>query len=163
MRQTIHILHRLALVLALILLGTSCGVAKLARLGNQIELIAVEKIELKGLTGLQIKVEIRNDSQHEVAMNGGVITLFMEGQKVATLTQVSEARSLPSTTQSVTSIWKITDVEPLTLLMLSGRLVQRDFSEMTINYSAELSYGKFSRQISGEGVDITKFISIFAS
>ncbi len=158
-----RLLHKISLFVAILLLTTSCSWARLAKLGDQVEVLQIERVELKGFTAIQVVVELRNDSKYEIAMEGATVTLYSDGEKLATLSQVGSAVAAIESKQSIKTLWRIENIDPMAMLSLSSRIAKRDMTGVTIDYSAELSAGKIKRTISAEGVDITKFIAIFAS
>ncbi len=150
-------------IVALIAMAMSgCMPIQMARLADNVDIIGVEQIELKGLTGLMIDVKVSNNSRLDISMNRASLTIIKGGEAIATLSQVGEATSLARTTESVSTVWRIESVNPLSLLSLSGRILNRDFSGITVDYSADLSAGKISRSISGKDVDLTNLMVIFA-
>lgn len=149
--------------MVVMLATTSCGMAKLLRLSNQVDLIRIEKCELKGLTALQLVAEVRNDSKYDIEMESGVIELLSEGQRVATLIQVGVVKSAATSHESIKSLWKISDVDPFTMMMLSSKIANGSLDGLSVNYSATLSADKISHTISGKEVDIKKLLAIFAS
>ncbi len=153
--------HTFLAAITALLLTTSCSLTRLAKLGKQVEVLRVEKVEFKGLTGLVVAVEIRNDSPLDITMNDGVIKLFIDDNSIATLVQVGVAESKSKSTHSIKTTWRIENINPISMFALTSLISQNDYSSLSINYSAELSAGSTKRQVADEGVKLARFMSEF--
>ncbi len=138
---------------------SSCG---FSRLDEKVELGNLESIELKGLTSLELKFWITNDSRYKLEMNSGELDIFMEGKPIMQLRQIGESVAESKCESVVATRWRISGVDPITMLSYSRRLISKDLTGMSANYSAKLTANGVGRTISGEGVDLTKFMTIFA-
>ncbi len=154
-------LRRIVLLLAIIFATMSCGAAKLANVVKNLDIVKFEKIELKGLTGLQLSAEVNNGSKFEIAMEGGVIELMSGGEIIATLTQVGRIEVLAHSHSTISTLWKIEGVDPVMMLKLAGKIAINDYSGLSANYKATLSSGKTEHTISGKEVNIPNILAIF--
>ncbi len=155
-------LKRYISLLVLIVMTTSCGLAKFSDVARNVEFDQITSIQLKGFTGVEIKAAVANNSSSNIAMEGGVVELF-EGEKVvATLIQVGRASIDAKSEGEVSTLWKIEGMDAMAMLRLASKLTQSDYNGMSIGYSAELMADKRSKKVSGKRVDIAKILSTFA-
>lgn len=137
----------------------SCGVSKIE---DQLTFGAVESVELKGLTGLKIGLEFKNDSRYNLALNEGVVKLNSDGRQVASLTQIGEAVACKKSRGVVTSLWRISGLNPIAMLTLVTRIQSGDVEDLRVEYSARISANGLSKRISQEEIDIREFVNKFA-
>ncbi len=152
---------RLLLLGIILLLGLSCAEAmsaSMAKLGRQIEVIEIGKIEMKGFTGLQIVVEVKNNSPYDITLSGAKGTLRIGDQRIGDLEQVEVVTTHSAKQESIPTVWRFANVDPMSLLMLGSKVAMSDFSGIVVDYTATLSNGKSSREVSDKDVDISKFI-----
>lgn len=137
---------------------SSCGFSKL---DEQVKFISVESVEMKGLTGLQLEINIANSSRHTVELKEGVVEILSEGRQVAKLTQIGSAVSHKRNTEAVESLWRISGLNPIAMISTLSRLTSGEDKTLRLNYSALLSASGLSTRISEQDVDITNFINTF--
>ncbi len=152
-------IKRVAFAILLSVALMSCGMSKIE---DQVEVGALESISLKGLTALELTFGLKNESKYRLEMSEGVIEVYIEGKHLMQLTQVGESVAEPRSEGSVETMWKIGGVDPLTMLAQSKRLASRDFSGMTVDFSAKVKANGVGKTISGKGVELTEFMTIFA-
>ncbi len=157
--RVVNFIKHLTLTLLLCSALGSCGIS---RLDEKIELGKLESIELKGLTAVELKFELTNNSKFKLEMSRGELDIFMEDKPIMQLRQIGESISLPKSQEIVATRWRIGGIDPITMLSYSRRLSSGDFSGMTANYTAKLTANGIGRTISGEGVDLMEFMTIFA-
>lgn len=155
------IFKRLLMVVALIIMTTSCGIAKFRDVARNIQFGEITSVEMKGLTGVQVSAEVGNASSSTVAMEQGVITLYDSDKVVATLRQVGVVESAPDSQGEVRSMWKIEGVEAFALLGLTVRIAQSQYDGMSVAYEAVLKVDDREKKVSGRRVDIEKILSTF--
>lgn len=149
-------------LLVLIVMTTSCGLAKFSDVARNVELEQITSIQLKGFTGIEIKADVVNNSSSNIAMDGGIVELF-EGEKVvATLTQVGRASIDSKCSGEVSTLWKIEGLDAMAMMRLVSRISQSQYEGMSIGYSADLMADKRVKKVSGRRVDIAKILSTFA-
>lgn len=155
-------LKRYISLLVLIVMTTSCGLAKFSDVARNIEFDQITSIQLKGFTGIEIKAAVANNSSSVVAMESGVVELF-EGEKVvATLTQVGRASIDAKSSGEVSTLWKIEGLDAMAMMRLVSKISQSQYEEMSVGYSAELMADQRRKKVSGKRVDIAKILSTFA-
>lgn len=140
---------------------TSCGLAKFSDVARNISFEQVVSIQLKGMTGLEIKAEVANNSSSRVAMESGVVELFDGETLVATLRQVGQAAIASKTQGVVETMWKIENIDAMSLLKLLSRISKSDYGSMSIGYTAELMADQKRKKVTGKRVDIEKILSTF--
>lgn len=155
-------MNRLVYVVLALMFAVSSAVAKSSDVVKMIEFIKIEKFELKGVEQIDLTAEVKNNSKFDVAMEGGRIELILSGKVVAKLIQNGRIHSAAGEHQSISTSWRIEDVDPFTMLMLTAKISQNDFTGLSANYEATLSAGKNSVTISGKEVEIKELIAIFA-
>ncbi|MFR9651578.1 MAG: hypothetical protein SNG35_06115 [Rikenellaceae bacterium] len=153
---------RYILLLVLIVMTTSCGLAKFGDVARNVSLEQITSIQLKGFTGIEIKADVANDSSSIVAMESGVIELFEGDKVVATIVQVGRASIDAKSRGEVVTIWKLEGLDAMAMVRLAARISRSEYDDMTIGYSAELMADKRSKKVSGKRVDIAKILSTFA-
>lgn len=152
-------IRRIALTIAaLAIITTSYALLRIARIGDQVKVLNIEKVELKGLTGLLVAVEIDNESPFDITMNNASATLKIDGKKSATLTQVEPHSSVSGRRETISTLWRISNIDPFALMLLSSKILQQDYSAMTIDFSADLTAGSHTKTLTGEDVDISQFV-----
>lgn len=150
-------IRTIAMAVAFIMVSTSSIAAKSA---DQIEVLSIEKIEMKGLTEIQLTFEVRNNSKQDMVMDDCSVTLKLEGDKIATLTQVAEARAEARTTKKIATLWRIENIEGMNVMMLALRVSQNNLEGMSVDISTQLSSGKSKLTIAASDVDITKYAAM---
>ncbi len=130
----------------------------MAKLGRQIEVIEVEKIEMKGFTGLQAILLVENRSKLDISLNNASATLLVGTQPIGRIEQVEPAISHSSKRESIPTLWKFVDIDPMSLFALASKIAQSDYSDLSVDYSAVLSADKISIEVSDKGVKVDKFM-----
>ncbi|MFI3304956.1 MAG: hypothetical protein R3Y68_00410 [Rikenellaceae bacterium] len=157
---------KLLLTLALLLLtlgSTTAMMVVMTKVSKQIKVIGIDRIELKGMSAIQIVVEIDNGSNYDLTMSEASADIMHDGRKIGQLEQVEPITAYAMKRESVKSLWRLKEVDPVTLLLLSGKILQNDFSDLRMNYRSVIQAGKYSHDFVDEDVDISKFLAIFSS
>ncbi len=156
------IIKRFIALVAIIMITTSCGLAKFSDVARNLRFEEISSIQLKGFTGIEIKAAVSNDSSSRISMSDGVVTLYDGDSSIATLTQVGEASIEAESSGEVATIWKIEGIDPMALLRLTSRISRSEYENMSIGYSADLKADNRGKKVSGKRVDIAKILSTFA-
>ncbi len=130
----------------------------MAKFGRQIEVVEIEKVEMKGFTGLQVILLVENRSKLDISLSNAAATLLIGSQPIGRLEQVEPAISHSSKRESIPTLWKFVDIDPMSLLALGSKIAQSDYSDITVDYSAVLSADKISIEVADKGVKVDKFI-----
>lgn len=156
----IKAIKTLLVSLLLCTLLSSCG---LSRIGEQVEVKGVEEIGLKGFTALGLTIGYVNDSKYDLKLSDGVVDIFVDQRQIMTLRQADPITASRKSEGSIETLWRIEGANPLTMLAYSKRFMAKDFTGVTIDYSVELKANKLGKRFSGKDIDLTKFMTIFAS
>lgn len=146
----------------MIIFGTSCGMANLAPIKGLVEFEGVTNVELKGLSGIEITAKVKNNSEVELLLREGKITLRIDGSKAATLIQVGEIVSHPKSDEELMTLWRIEDIDPISMMALTARLMARDFTGMVASCSVYAQVDGAGTTISMRDIDLAQIMTIFA-
>lgn len=140
------------------MLATSCGFTKIAKIARKVEIVGLSEIELKGYSALRLAIELHNNSPHPITLSEGRIAINIDGEQVAILVQVGEATATAQSHEIVKSLWRLEQTNFLSMVALAPRLAEQRFDLMTIDLSANLSSGRSSHNITRHNIDISKFV-----
>ncbi len=155
---------RSLLTLALILLAIGSTMAMMVvmtKVSKQVKVVGIERIELKGMSAILIVVDIDNGSNYDLTMSDASADLMLEGRKIGSIEQVEPITSYSMKRESVRSLWRLQNIDPMTMLLLSGKILQNDFTGLTMDYRSVVQAGKYSHDFVDTDVDISKFLTIF--
>ena len=141
----------------------SCNVSDFSRLATQVKIESISGVELKGMTGIELTLDIRNGAPDDITMNNAVLDLNYEGDKVATLTQVGGVLVEGGSRGAVRTMWRLEGASPVTLLMLAAQISQSDYSGLTIDFTADIEFGRLNRSFTGRGVKLSKIVGVIAN
>ncbi len=158
-KLTMKIFRQIALTIMIVLLSTSCTLAKFSKFNKQIEVMEVTKVEIKGMSGVQLEVRLRNSTKQQIALDNTQLTIKINGDKVGNLVQVDKVSSPPSSETLISSLWRIESVDAMTLFALAAKISKRDLSGMSVDFSAELTADDLMLPLSGKDIDISNLMS----
>ncbi|MFI3304195.1 MAG: hypothetical protein SNF68_01775 [Rikenellaceae bacterium] len=159
-----NIKTKILLLATLILIAVGSSMAMMvtmSRVSSQVKVLGIDKIEIKGLSGVQITVEIENSSKYDLTMSDAFADLKVNGDKIATMRQVDPATSHSQKRESIVTLWRLDDINPMSLLMLSSQIAKNDFSSLTMDYESVIQAGRYTHNFSDEEVEISKFLTMF--
>lgn len=137
----------------------SCGLNDIAKL---VKVPVIDNIQFKGITGVQFTAHVENDSKYRLSLEDGEVIFYQDGKFIAKFVQVSRVVSEPHTHSEIDLLWKIEDVDPLSLILFAKDVGKNDYEGMTIDYSGRMGANMFRKTISDKGVVVTELIDIFA-
>ncbi len=158
------IARRLLLTFSFVLLAVGSTMAMMvvmSKVSKQVKVMGIEEVELKGFSSIQIVVDIDNGSNYDLEMIDASADIMLEGDKVGTLKQANRIVAKANSRELVKSLWRLENVDPMTLLMLSGKVLASDYSALTMNYQSVVKAGRYTHNFVDEDVDISKFLTIF--
>lgn len=147
-------------MLAAVLPMTSCRKA-VEKARENIKLEAIEKVQLTGLTGIEAVVRIMNETSYKLRLENASADILYAGGKAATVTLNGAVEVPPHTTCSVSSSWKISISNPITVYQLIRKVKADDISQVTVTFSAEGQGGPVPVKIARENVPLSDILDIF--
>ncbi len=149
-------------LVAIMIMTTSCGLAKFSDIARNAQFERITSIQLKGMTGIEVRAEVVNGSNSAIAMESGVVKLFDNDKAIATLTQVGSTSIEAKSSGEVRTIWRIEGIDPMALLTLAARLTRSEYEGLSIGYEAELIADKKRKKVSGKRIDVKEILATFA-
>lgn len=148
------------LLLAVGLSAASCRRA-VEKARENIRVEAVEKIERKGLTGAEVVLRVKNGTGYKLMLKNARMDVYYSGSRVGDI-RLREGVEVPRrTTASVQMEWQLRIADPLALYVLTKRIRENDFSQVTVSYAVEGRGGPAPVNISRDMVPLSEFLNIF--
>lgn len=152
-------IKRVILALTVALLAASCGVAKIAKSYDQLELLGITDVSMKGLTGVQVTCRVSNSSKYNYVIDSSHAKLMHNGEVIAHLTQVGESVAYAYGTNLTHSTWKIEKMDPINTILLTARAAKMDFSGMTLDAGLTIRVDGSKLKLSRKGIDLDKLMA----
>ncbi len=155
-------IKRLVTLLTIIIITTSCGMARFSDVARNLHFEEITSIQLKGFTGIEISAAVVNNSKSSVAMEGGVIELFDNEKSLMTLIQVGVVSMDANSGGVVSSMWRVEGADLMALMGIVSQVGKSNYEGLSIGYSATLTVDEKSKNVSGKRVDVAKILDTFA-
>ncbi len=155
---------RLFLLLA-VAIALSFGSCRRAaqRAAQKIHIDAIERIERKGLTGVEAVLRITNGTGYKLELQRADFTLYYGGRRVGTIRLHEGIEVGKRTVESVATRWKVTVDDPLALLLAGRALRADDPSQLAVSCIIEGRGGPARINIDRERMPLSDFLNIFGT
>ncbi len=136
---------------------SSCGLMKI---DEQIAIGGIEELSLKGLSAIELKLKVDNSSRFTIVAKNCNITIYDDNKYIATLEQVGEARTVKKTSDVMTTLWRISGVNPLGMLALTSRISGSNGLGLSLDYSVKVTVNGIGKTISGKRVHLNDMANV---
>lgn len=148
------------LLLAVALSSASCRRAA-EKVRRNIRVEAVEKFEMRGLTGVDLTLRVMNNTGYKLALDEAKLDIYYGESCVGNII-LREGVEVPRrTTLSVPTRWQVRISDPLALYVLSKKAQEGDLSQIGISLTATGQGGPKKVNISREKMPVSEFLNIF--
>ncbi|MEG0806875.1 MAG: hypothetical protein RR410_00830 [Alistipes sp.] len=156
MKRWIYILLVLAATLPM---GSCRRAVEKARRNIRIE--AVESVERRGLTGVEVVLRVMNNTGYKLALEQASLDLFYGRSRIGKILLREGVQVQRRTTGSVATAWQIKISDPLALYVLTRKLHEGDISQISVSYAVTGRGGPAPVNISREMVPLSEILNIF--
>lgn len=156
-------LRKIGLLLLCIVVcaGMSSCRRKIEKVREKIRIEEVERAELRGLTGLDIVLRVRNDTGYKLRLDKASLDLFLGTSLVAGMVLAEPVEVGRRTAESVSTHWRLRISDPFAAYALVRRIERNDISAVAVSCAVEGRGGPVPVNISREKVPLSEFLNTF--
>ncbi len=147
-------------LLAVALLAGSCRRA-VEKARENIKIEAVEKVERIGLTGANLTMRVRNDTNYKLQLDRAQLGVFYADARVVTVVLRDPVVVERQAVQSVTTTWQLKVSDPLALYVLLRKLDKDEMDQIFVSYMVEGRGGPMPVNLSREMQPLSEFLNTF--
>lgn len=148
------------LILAVVVPATSCRKAA-ERARENIRVEAVEKFELRGVSGADVTLRVVNDTGYRLSLETAQADVYYGQSFVGSIVLCERLEVARKTTCSLPASLKFNVSNPLTLYVMVQKIAKEDISQVYVSYAAEGRGGPAPVNISRGRVPLSEILNTF--
>lgn len=141
--------------------GTTSCRRRAERIREKIRIEAVERAGLRGLTGLEVVLRVRNDTGCKLRLDEASFDLYLGTSFVAGIVLTEPVGVGRHMAESVATQWRLRISDPLAAYALVRRIGRGDLAAVTVSYAAVGRGGPMTVNILREKVPLSEFLNTF--
>lgn len=156
MRRTLYLL----LLTTLLLTGGGCR-RMAQRAAQKIHIEGIEQLRPQGLSAAEVVFRVTNGTGYKLQLNDAQFDVYYKGAPFLTIRLAERVEVPKRTTASIPTRWRIRIADPLTLLLVGRDWMQREVSQLTVDYTLEGRGGPVPVKRQRKGVPLSEFLRTF--
>ena len=148
--------------MAVVLLGTATPLIAKERLANKVRVERIVKVSHLSTTGMNIWVEVTNDTRLRLVAKSADVDLFIDGRHTATISLRDKVILPRHKTSTVLVPLRFKSHNSFVLARLLRQIIRGDNEKVTASYRVRAGISVYKKNFSGENIAILKFLDKFA-
>lgn len=141
---------------------TSCR-RKMEKMQEKVRVEAVERVEMRSLTGLDVILRVRNDTGYKLLLNKASLDIFVGASFVAGAELCDPVEVPRRSLDSIATRWRLRISDPFAAYAFVRRIRRGDISALSVSFSAEGRGGPVSANICREKMPLSEFLNTFGT
>lgn len=155
-----------AMVMVLILTGTSCNRSKKGENRGakpEFKIEKVESINPKGITSYDVQLLVKNSTRYGCMLQQATVDVFYSGSKLGSVLSDEEVEVPKRTTASVTLPIVLKIDNPIALYGAYGKIQRGEIDKITLALKATVKVAGVKRTVERNNIPLSEVLSMFGA